>query len=105
MDFVEAEKIDDDFKEIIDLRQRNLEITEIIENLMANENSEQVSTTNDFDERIRLTIASDKVKNCEIGVQADEIGTRVENSVKPEQGASSSGYGTESGVRVKTENF
>ena len=105
VDFVEAEKIDDDFEEILDLRQRNSELTELIENLLENEDSEQVSTTNDFDERIRLTIASDKFKNCEIGVQTDETETGVENSVKLERGASSSGYDTNSGVRVKTENF
>ena len=88
VDFVEAEKIDDDFKEIIDLRQRNSELTELIENLLANEDSDCFCEI-----------------NCEKGVQTDVIGTGVENSVELEKDASFSGYGTESGVRVKTEIF
>ena len=86
VDFAEAEKIDDDFEAILDLKKRNIEMTELIENLLVDNGLRQVSTINVCDERIRLTTASDEVEKCEIGVQTDE-------------------NGTEFGVRGKTENF
>lgn len=86
VDFAEAENIDDDFEAILDLKKRNTEMTELIENLLVDNGYRQVSTTKVCDERIRLTTASDEVEKCEIGVQTDE-------------------NDTEFGVRVKTENY
>lgn len=83
---MEAEKIDDDFEAFLDLKKRNIEMIELIENLLVKNDFRQVSTLNVCDERIRLTTAYDEVGKCEIGVQTDE-------------------NGTEFGVRVKTENF
>lgn len=79
---------------VFKLNQENLELTKLLETVLVSKDREHVSITNNSNETIRFSVASDKVQKCEVGTQTvDSESGAEENEILK----------TENIAQVKTE--
>ena len=83
----------------LDLKQRNSDLTQMLNNLLLNrQQTLEASDESGFDQRIQLSLASDKFRTCEFSTQT--IGVKTDMNREEGQTFDISS----SGIRVKSES-
>ena len=96
---LEAKKTGSKVETRIDLEQKNSDLTQMLNNLLLNRQQIlEASDESGFDQRIQLSLASDKLRTCEFSTQT--IG--VERDMNREEAQTFDIIS--SGIRVKSES-
>ena len=96
---LEAKKTGSKVETRIDLEQKNSDLTQMLNNLLLNRQQIlEASDESGFDQRIQLSLASDKFRTCEFSTQT--IGVKTDMNREEGQTFDISS----SGIRVKSES-
>ena len=96
---LEAKKTGSKVETRIDLEQKNSDLTQMLNNLLLNrQQTLEASDESGFDQRIQLSLASDKFRTCEFSTQT--IGVKTDMNREEGQTFDISS----SGIRVKSES-
>ena len=96
---LEAKKTGSKVETRIDLEQKNSDLTQMLNNLLLNRQQIlEASDESGFDQRIQLSLASDKLRTCEFSTQT--IGVETDNNREEAQTFDI----ISSGIRVKSES-